>query len=273
MHRLSIIIILLYLLSTAVYIAYFFFQKKMTREGGYSFLLAGFIVHSGMLGYAFIMAGALPASNLSENLSIVAWAVAGVFLLLRYKFDLKILGVYAAPLAALTLITASQLPNHPPEAVNLFKSFWLTVHVIAIFIGEAAFALACGVGIFYLMQEHAIKNKKHGFFYKRLPSLDLLDSTGYACIVVGFILLTLGLISGFIYAKSIWGRFWSWDTKEVWSIISWLVYVALLHQRLTVGWRGRRAAIMAIIGFCALLFTFFGVNFLLKGHHDTFTKF
>jgi ABC-type transport system involved in cytochrome c biogenesis permease subunit len=86
-------------------------------------------------------------------------------------------------------------------------------------------------------------------------------------------MLTIGLITGLVYAKSVWGRFWSWDPKEIWSGITWLIYAALLHERLAVGWRGRKAAIMAIIGFAVLLFTFFGVNFLLKGHHGVFTKF
>jgi cytochrome c-type biogenesis protein CcsB len=103
--------------------------------------------------------------------------------------------------------------------------------------------------------------------------LELLDATGYACIVVGFTLLTVGLITGFVYAKSVWGRFWSWDPKEVWSGITWLFYAALLHERLTVGWRGRRSAIMAIIGFAVILFTFLGVNLLLEGHHGEFTKY
>jgi cytochrome c-type biogenesis protein CcsB len=132
--------------------------------------------------------------------------------------------------------------------------------------------LACGVGILYLLQERAIKIKNPGFFFKRLPSLERLDTTGYACIVVGFSLLTIGLITGSVYAKAVWGRFWSWDPKEVWSAITWLFYAALLHERLAVGWRGRRAAIMAIIGFLVLLFTFFGVNFLLTGHHGQFTQ-
>jgi cytochrome c-type biogenesis protein CcsB len=145
-------------------------------------------------------------------------------------------------------------------------------HVTLIFFGEAAFALACGVGILYLLQENSIKTKKRRFFFKRLPSLDLLDSTGYACIVVGFTLLTVGLITGLIYAKSVWGRFWSWDPKEVWSGISWLFYAALLHERLTVGWRGRRSAIMAIIGFGVLVFTFLGVNLFMEGHHKEFTR-
>jgi ABC-type transport system involved in cytochrome c biogenesis permease subunit len=91
-------------------------------------------------------------------------------------------------------------------------------------------------------------------------------------IFTGFTLLTIGLITGFIYAQQVWGRFWSWDVKEIWSGITWLIYAALLHERLVAGWRGRRAAIMAIIGFAAVVFTFLGVNLFLEGHHETFTK-
>ncbi|MBU4504016.1 MAG: cytochrome c biogenesis protein CcsA, partial [Proteobacteria bacterium] len=136
----------------------------------------------------------------------------------------------------------------------------------------ASFVLAGGLGFMYLAQEHAIKTKKHGFFFRRLPSLELLDTAGYTCIVVGFTMLTIGLATGLVYAKMVWGKFWSWDPKEVWSGITWLLYAALLHERLTVGWRGRKAAIMAIVGLAVLLFTFFGVNFLLKGHHGEFTR-
>ena len=101
----------------------------------------------------------------------------------------------------------------------------------------------------------------------------MLDNIGYVCIVVGFSMLTLGLITGFVYAKAVWGRFWSWDPKEVWAGITWLFYAVLLHERLTVGWRGRRSAIMAIIGFGVLIFTFLGVNLFMEGHHEVFTKF
>ena len=170
------------------------------------------------------------------------------------------------------MFVVSLLPNEPAQATGIFKNFWLVSHVIAVFIGEAAFALAGGLGVLYLIQESAIKTKKHRFFFKRLPSLDLLDATGYTCIVVGFTLLTLGLITGFVYAKLVWGRFWSWDPKEVWSAVTWLFYAILLHERLTVGWRGRRSAMMAIIGFGVLVFTFLGVNLLLEGHHGEFTK-
>ena len=202
----------------------------------------------------------------------MGWTVAGVFLVFQYRFQLKILGVYAAPLVSFVMVIAAKFPNAPDQMNNTLNNLWLVVHVVAVFIGEASFALACGVGLLYLLQEHAIKSKKHGFFFRRLPSLELLDTTGYACILTGFAMLTFGLITGFVYAKAVWGRFWSWDPKEIWSGITWLLYAALLHQRLTVGWRGRRAAIMAIIGFAIILFTFLGVNFLLQGHHGEFTK-
>ncbi|MBW2318649.1 MAG: cytochrome c biogenesis protein CcsA, partial [Deltaproteobacteria bacterium] len=124
-------------------------------------------------------------------------------------------------------------------------------------LGNAAFAIACLVGILYLIQERTIKDKKQGFFFRRLPSLKLLDSTGYASLIVGFPLLTFGIISGIVYAQMVRGQFWSWDPREIFAVITWLVYAALLHERLAVGWRGKRAAIMTIVGFLVLLFTFF----------------
>ena len=272
MESAIVVTILFYLLSTALYFAYLVSQKNRLHQAGFTVLVLGFICHNAAIVYGFIDSGHIPAENLHQTLVLSGWAVVGAFLALQARFKLRILGIYAAPLASLIMVLAFFLPQEPVQVKNIFNSVWLAAHIIAIFLGEAALALACGIGMLYLVQEHAIKTKRHGFFFKRLPSLDLLDSTGYACIVSGFALLSLGLITGFIYAKTVWGRFLSWDPKEVWSGITWLIYAALLHQRLTVGWRGRRAAIMAIVGFAVILFTFFGVNFLLQGHHGEFTR-
>jgi len=272
MDYLVILVILFYLLSSAGYIIYFLAQKEYLQRSGYTFLLMGCLIHSLSILYYFAVSGHMPAKNLYETLSVAGWATALVFLLLSYKFRLKILGGFAAPLSTGLMIIAASIQNKPIPADSALNSLWLPIHVIALFVGEAAFAMACCIGVFYLVQERSIKRKSHGFFFKRLPSLDLLDSAGYLFLVTGFTMLTIGLIVGIVYAKSAWGRFWSWDVKEVWSAISWLVYAALLHQRLTFGWRGRRAAIMAIIGFGLLLFTFLGVNFLLQGHHGGFTR-
>lgn len=274
MEPVTLLTAFFYIVSTASYLAYLFTQKDRHQSAGFWLLAAGFACHTGNLALQSIQAGHLPVQNMHGNLSIAAWAVAGVFLLFRVKFGLKILGLYAAPLAAMIMLTAAKAPvtTDPQAAGGLFSSFWLVLHVVVIFLGEAAFALACGTGILYLLQENAIKSKGRRFFFKRLPSLELLDNTGYHCIIVGFTLLTFGLITGLVYAKTVWGRFWSWDPKEVWSAVSWLLYAALLHGRLTSGWRGRRAALMAIFGFIVLLFTFFGVNILFQGHHGEFTK-
>ncbi|HPA15310.1 MAG TPA: c-type cytochrome biogenesis protein CcsB [Desulfobacterales bacterium] len=272
MKIVMIIILLFYLLSTAAYVAYLFVQKNYMQQAGRCMLTVGFLLHSLIIGYGFVQSGHIPVRNLHETLIMAGWAIVCVFLVFQYKYRLKILGIYAAPLSALVLFIAYQMPGEPVLDQNLFNNFWLISHIVTIFIGEASFALACGLGVLYLIQEHAIKAKNHGFFYRRLPSLELLDTTGYASIVVGFTMLTVGLITGFVYAKSVWGRFWDWDPKEVWSGITWLIYAALLHERLTVGWRGRRSAILSIIGFAVLLFTFFGVNFFLKGHHGEFTR-
>jgi len=272
MDSLIIITIIFYLLSTAGYVAYLFAQKNYFQKTAYCLIVAGFLCHFAVIILSFIKAGHIPAQNLHETLILLGWSIACVFIIFQNKFKVKIIGIYIAPLLFFLMILAAATPDKSVPATGIFKSFWLFSHIAAIFIGEAALALACGIGILYLIQEHAIKNKKRGFFYRRLPSLDLLDSSGYACIIAGFSMLTLGLITGIIYAKYAWGRFWSWDPKEVWSGITWLIYAALLHERLTVGWRGKKAAIMAIIGFAVILFTFFGVNFFLQGHHGDFTR-
>jgi cytochrome c-type biogenesis protein CcsB len=261
-----------YLAGSAAYAGYLFRQQEIYNKAAYGFVGAGFVIHTALLAAAFFRAGAMPVHNLHETLWFAAWALAGVFLLVWWRSRLKILGIIAAPLITAISAAAFLVPDAGTGPETSLKGFWLIVHVLIIFIGEACLALACATGILYLIQERNIKSKKHKFFFRRLPSLEMLDSTGYQFIVIGFTALTMGLITGFIYAREVWGHFWSWDPKEVWSAITWLIYAALLHERLVAGWRGRRAAILAIIGFAAMLFTFLGVNLFLEGHHDEFTR-
>lgn len=264
--------IFLYLVSAAAYLVFFLLQRPLFQRAGMLALIAGFVVHSAHLAAVGIKQGHFPASNLRETLLFAAWAFAGAFFFVQARYRVKILGLYAAPFIAFVLISGALLPDPPAQTTRLFQSLWLMAHVTSIFLGEAAFALACGVGILYLIQEKAIKTKKTRYVFRRLPSLELLDGAGYGCIVVGFALMTLGLITGLVYARAVWGRFWAWDPKEVWSGISWLYYAALLHSRLRSGWRGRRSAWGAIVGFGVLLFTFLGVNLLWEGHHREFTR-
>ncbi|OGU08733.1 MAG: c-type cytochrome biogenesis protein CcsB, partial [Geobacteraceae bacterium GWC2_58_44] len=131
-----------------------------------------------------------------------------------------------------------------------------------------AFAISFGVSIMYLIQSHFLKKRRLGPMFQKLPPLDMLDDISYRCLTFGFPLLTFAIISGAIWAETAWGTYWSWDPKETWSLITWFIYAALLHGRLTTGWRGRKAAMLSIFGFAVVLFTFLGVNLLLGGLHS-----
>ncbi|MCK4390394.1 MAG: c-type cytochrome biogenesis protein CcsB [Desulfobacterales bacterium] len=246
-----------YVASSLGYQGYVLFQKRPVYRVSRIVLWVGFLCHTGVIALRYFEAGHVPVQCLHETLFTFAWTVVGVFLILQIRFNLMVLGALVAPLATLCVVIASILPGPPVELDPLLKGLWRTFHVGTLIVGNAAFAIAFLVGILYLIQERAIKDKKRGFFFRRLPSLKLLDSMGYSCLIVGFPMLTFGIITGIIYAQMVHGRFWNWDPKEVFAGITWLVFAALLHERLTVGWQGRRAAIMTIVGFVILLFTFF----------------
>jgi cytochrome c-type biogenesis protein CcsB len=263
---------LLYLVSLAGYLFYLVYQKEPVHRTSIFLITAGVLVHFAAIVVMGATMGGLPVHNLVQSLSMAALAFGGMFLFVQYKFHLKMLGLFAAIVLSGTMLMVMVLPDTRVVPDDILKGFWFYSHILLVFTGDAALGLACGAGILYLLQEKGIKAKSPGFFFKRLPSLDFLDLVSHACIITGFFLLTFGLITGFVYAKAIWGRFWSWDFKEVFSIGAWLVYAVLIHLRLYSGWRGRKSAIMTIIGFAIIIFTFLGVNMFLGGHHQEFTK-
>lgn len=262
----------IYFLSMAGYAGFLVSRKNVYQKSGLYLISSGVFLHFMSMAVYTLATRHIPIQNLSQSLSVSAFALGCMFLFVQVKSDLKVLGVFASALLSIIMGIVLMIPEAPAEKNEIFKGFWFYSHIFLIFMGEAALALACGTGILYLLQEKGIKTKTPGFFFKRLPSLDFLDDVGYTCLTTGFALLTIGLVTGFIYAKAVWGRFWSWDPKEVASVGTWLIYAALLHLRFYSGWRGRKSAIMAIIGFFIIIFTFIGVNLLIGGHHDTFTK-
>ena len=257
-----------YLLGTTMYFVYIFNQNRQLHTIGTVLLGVGFFSHTVHFIAGYIMVGYFPVVNFRQALSMFAWAMAGSYLFSLLKFNMRALGSFISPLCTIAMIWSWALPDSVTYAKPIYKSVWLTLHVGTVFLGNGAFALAFVAAIMYLLQERHIKMKKQGFFFRRLPSLSTLDSLHNFCIMFGFPLLTVGIISGSIYAQIALGSYWSWDPKEVWSLISWLLYAVLVHQRITVGWRGRRAAIMSIIAFAVLVFSFSGINFLLKGYHS-----
>jgi len=258
---------ILYLLGALSYLLYIIFLKEFLSKSAVTAVFIGFVSHALAFIIRYIEAGHTPVTNLHESLSFFAWMIIGILLIVSLKYKIKILGAFLTPIAVVLMLFAYALPKEIVPLAPVLKSFWHPFHVIFAFLGNAIFALAFCCGVMYLVQEHQLKSKRMGAITQRLPSLKVLDDLNYQSLTYGFPLLTLGIITGAIWAEYAWGRYWNWDPKETWSLITWLLYAALLHQRLTVGWRGRKAAIMAIVGFSAVLFTFLGVNLLLPGLH------
>ncbi|MBW2038438.1 MAG: c-type cytochrome biogenesis protein CcsB [Deltaproteobacteria bacterium] len=261
------ITLVFYLLGTISYLIYLLFSKERAAWAGRFLLGLGFISHCLTLVMRYSEAGHTPVVNLHESLSFFAWAIIGFFLLLRHRYRVDVLGSFISPLALLMVIWAAILPKEILSLPPSLRSYWLPIHVTFAFLGDAIFALAFCAGVIYLIQERLVKSKRAGALSQRLPSLEVLDEINYRSLTIGFPLLTIGIITGAVWAEYAWGSYWSWDPKETWSLITWLLYAALLHQRLTMGWRRKKAAIMSIVGFGAVLFTFLGVNLLLEGLH------
>jgi cytochrome c-type biogenesis protein CcsB len=146
-------------------------------------------------------------------------------------------------------------------------SIWLPVHVLLAFTGDAVFALAFSASLLYLVQERRLKVHRGRGLLRHLPSLETLDRVNYACLVWGLVLLTLGIVTGIVWAHEAWGKFWASDPKLVFTLLVWGIYVVLLQGRMTAGWRGRWAAQLTIAGFAVLLISLVGVNVLSLGQH------
>jgi cytochrome c-type biogenesis protein CcsB len=211
--------------------------------------------------------GYAPFSNLYESLAFFAWTIAIINIVVERRYANRITGAFAMPLACLALAYAAlKTDNSIQPLIPALKSNWLIAHVITCFIGYAAFAVAFGSSAMYLIKEKFGKSDGEEAGYS-LPSKELLDELNHQLVMFGFLFLTVGIITGSVWAFSAWGRYWGWDPKETWSLITWFIYAAILHFRLLHGWRGTRIAWLAIIGFMAVLFTYFGVN-LLPGLHS-----
>lgn len=215
--------------------------------------------------------GHAPLSNLYESVVFFAWTIILIFAFVDLKYRYRIIGAFVVPFALFGMAWAQLGLNSGIEPlVPALQSNWLLYHVVTCFLGYAAFAVACGVSIMYLIATRIGLGKEgsRGAILNMFPPTKLLDDLNYKAIMIGFPLLTLGIVTGAAWANYAWGTYWSWDPKETWSLIVWFVYAAFLHARITRGWVGRRAAWLSITGFAATIFCYLGVNLLLSGLHS-----
>ncbi|MFV1956455.1 MAG: c-type cytochrome biogenesis protein CcsB [bacterium] len=256
-------------IATLHYLLFLVYQNPVVpRVARYSLYLV-LVLQIAFFVVRFGRGSSILGTNMYESLVFFSWCMVVAYLLITIRYPAPVLGAFVMPVAFVMMAASATMPDKGiAEIPSALKSYWFPFHVTFSFMGDALFALAAAAGVMYLIQEKQLKSKKLGAFYYRLPSLGILDQINYRALTVGFPLLTLGIITGSVWAQDAWGAYWSWDPKEIWSLITWLIYAALLHTRFTVGWRGKRAAYLSIIGFVAVLFTFLGVNLLSSGLHS-----
>lgn len=254
-------------MATIVYSAYLFIRKDRLLAVAQAVIIAGFAFHTATIALRWIAAGRTPATSFHESLTLFSWIMVALFLLLVVKYKQRVLGAFVAPFALLLIITASLLPGEIVPLAPVLESYWLPVHVILAFLGNAFFALAFFLGVMYIIQDKYLKSRKLKGLYFVLPSLDTLDELNYKCLQYGFPLLTAAIISGAIWSEYAVGSYWEWKHRQVWSLITWFLYAALLHGRLTAGWRGRKAAILSGVAFITLIGSFIIINIVSGGAH------
>ncbi|MCF8053707.1 MAG: c-type cytochrome biogenesis protein CcsB [Deltaproteobacteria bacterium] len=238
-------------------------RKKISSVANYVTGL-GFLLHAVGLITRWVEShqqgfGYAPLSNFYESLVFFAFSLVAVYFYTARRAKSDAMGVFILPLAFLLMAFASITPGMSSAIEPLIpalQSNWLISHVITCFLGYAGFTLAFALAIIY-----SLRGTKLGFLCRGI-SPELTEQLMYTTAAFGFVLLTIGIITGSIWAHYAWGSYWSWDPKEVWSLITWLVYVVMLHSRYVRGWGGKKMAIFALIGFVCVIITYLGVNYL-----------
>jgi len=264
-HKVLGIVTLLYLLLFFMHILYFSLKKEKIITLIWFVLYITLGLHTFGLALRWIESyklniGHAPLSNFYESLIFYAWCVSFVQIIMKKRLSFPIITMLASLIALFFMGYASISPSiekHIQPLIPALQSNWLHIHVITCFISYAAFVISFISSLLYLIKWKGV-----------IPPEETLEEINYRSIVVGFPSLSAGILTGAVWAHYAWGSYWSWDPKETWSLITWIVYALFLHARFVKGWRGKRIAMLSIIGFLSVIFTYLGVNFILSGLHS-----
>ena len=272
---------------------------KIGSKIGFYSVLSSNIFITLILTWRWIESGYFPLSNLYESLLFFTWGITFIALLLEYLTSLNLLGAIITPLSMFIVGFATlSLPDGMQKAAPLvpaLKSNWLMMHVSIMMFSYSTLIIGSLLSIVFLIltrgrqvnlkgssvgniniqdngmsqiSELQSQDSYDGVLKKKLNLLESLDNLSYRIIGLGFPLLTIGIIAGAVWANEAWGSYWSWDPKETWALITWLVFAAYLHTRITKSWQGKGPAVLASLGFIVVWICYLGVNFLGKGLHS-----
>lgn len=264
-----------YVISSLLYLIVPWINRDFLGRLAYWTAAVSFAVHTTALTMHSLAANRLPFATMQEFILLFAWGIALIYLFVQTRFKIPLLGLLVLPITIVLLAYASALNSGIRPLMPALQSYWLHIHVAVAVLAYGAFAVSFCLAVLYLLKARMTGHgdvpcgrQGSGKSSLCLPALDRLDNLLYRAVAFGFPFMTLVLITGAVWAEQVWGRYWSWDPKETWALITWIIYALYLHARFTPGWRGRRAAWMAVVGFAAVIFTLFGVTIFMPGLHS-----
>ncbi|MBO6159384.1 MAG: c-type cytochrome biogenesis protein CcsB [Firmicutes bacterium] len=264
-NTLFTIVMLIYFASMILYFVFVALKKEKIAKIAIYLQVAGLVLHTAALICRGIGAGRLPLTNQYEFATSFAWGLCLVSLIFIFKYKFSVLGAFAAPVMFLIIGYAAMQSKEVKELMPALRSGWLGFHVSTAIIAYGAFGVSFVLSIFFLLRD---RMKENSFWDQHIPGKEKLDLISYRSVALGLMFLTFTIITGAIWAERAWGSYWSWDPKETWSLVTWIVYAIYLHLRLRRGWQGRAAAWFAAAGFVCVMFTYIGVNQFLPGLHS-----
>lgn len=250
---LLIIALVSYFASTTGYLGSLLIKRIFLAKISTWLLTFAFFFHTATLFTQHFVTGQNPVTNLYGSVSFFAWVIAGSYLFFQIRTKTRILGAIVSPLTFLLVLVASQLLHGGSLLPEKLQGPLVTIHVILSVTGEALFVLVAMAGILYLLQDHQIKKRRLGAMTRLLPPLKDLDRINHYGLLIGFPILTFGLLAGSTWAGEVWGSHWQWDPKLIWALLFWLCFAFVLHQRLAIGWSGHKAALLSIVFLVILL--------------------
>ena len=260
------IVMAVYFVSTILYFVYIAVKKETISRIAVVVQILGLVLHTVALILRGIGAGRLPLSNQYEFATSFSWGICLVSLIFILKFMFPVLGAFASPVNLLIIGYAAMQSKEVHELMPALQSNWLGFHVFTAIIAYGSFGVSFVLGIIFLLRDRM--TEQGGFLDQHIPNKEKLDIIAYRSVALGLLFLSLTIVTGAIWAENAWGSYWSWDPKETWSLVTWIIYAIYLHLRIRNGWKGKTAAAFAVIGFICVLFTYIGVNTFLPGVHS-----
>ena len=264
-NTLFTIVMVLYFIAMGAYFVLIAAKKETFGKVAVCLQTLGLLLHTAALICRGIGAGRLPLTNQYEFATCFAWGLTLVCLVFIVRYRFTVLGAFAAPVVFLIIGYAAMQSRDVHDLMPALRSGWLGFHVSTAIISYGAFGVSFVLGIIYLLRD---RMKDGSFFDRHTPERQKLDVIGYRSVSLGLLFLTFTILTGAIWAERAWGSYWSWDPKETWSLITWIVYAIYLHLRLQRRWAGKAAAVFAVAGFICVMFTYIGVNTFIPGIHS-----